>query len=151
MRLMYIVLIAVVIIALGVGLYYLLIIQSVSGITVSVESIRPVAFTADHVVLDLGLRIRNKGPLSLSIGGIKYSLYADGTRLGDGYVVGGFTVPSGGSVSVNSKFNLTYIGALRVIVDYLRSNNPISWRVVGDIYVNSPLGTMKESFNATLS
>lgn len=145
--------ILVVIIIAGLG-YFLYTeyqkVQAARNLKIYLVDAYPVSIGLTSATLELKLRIYNPTDVTITIEGIDYTLYGDGNRVGEGSIYGRLEIPARGSKIVTSRFDVTYAGLARTVLDFILSGGRLTWRVTGYIYVSTLFGTQTVYFEATI-
>jgi len=105
---------------------------------------------ATSATLEVKLKFYNPGNTAATLDRADYSLYGNALYVGDGRITEKVEIDPGENKIVTTPFNLSYSGTLGVLWEALRTGGQITWRVVGDAYITTPLGTLTRHFDENL-
>ncbi|AEH24295.1 NDR1/HIN1-like protein [Pyrococcus yayanosii] len=107
--------------------------------------------SVDGAILVATVTIDNPTDRSVRIDGFEYTLFANDTPIGTYKISRIILIPAGSSIKLKGTFEVRYptmpTGIIRAIMNGRLEE--IEWRIEGEFYVNSTLGTFGVLFNVT--
>ena len=99
------------------------------------------------VALDVGFRVRNPNPESLTIDRLEYELFVNGNRLGRGFESAGLALAGFGEGKVRSRLDVNFLSLPGAVKDVLREDR-VKARVKGHFYTSGSYGIKRLGFDA---
>ncbi len=99
------------------------------------------------VALDVGFRVRNPNPESLTIDRLEYELFVNGNRLGRGFDSKGLALAGFGEGKVQSRVDVNFLALPGAVKDVLRQDR-VKARVKGNFYTSGSYGNKRLGFDA---